>query len=92
MALRPDATRMAAGWACMGLGVLGCVLPFLQGFVFLGLGLFLLRDQHRWAARGWGKVAHRWPGAVSHVERLEQGMATRLHGWGLRARRLLGRA
>lgn len=89
--LRPDAARMAAGWSCLVLGVLGCILPFLQGFIFLALGLFVLRDQHLWAARGWGRLAGRFPGAVSRIERMEQGLTRRLHGWGQRVRRLLGR-
>ena len=32
--LRPSAARKATGWSLLGLGVLGCVLPFLQGFLF----------------------------------------------------------
>ncbi|APT58305.1 PGPGW domain-containing protein [Roseomonas gilardii] len=89
--LRPSAARKATGWSLLALGVLGCVLPFLQGFLFLALGLFVLRDQHGWAARGWDKVARRWPGAVGKVEGLEGRMSDRFKGWKQRAGRLLGR-
>lgn len=91
-ALRPDATRKATGWAFLVLGVLGLVLPFLQGFLFLALGVFVLRDQHHWAARWWTKVENRWPGAVVRIEAMEAKMSVRLANWGGRARRLLGRA
>jgi hypothetical protein len=89
--LRPSAARKATGWSLLGLGVLGCVLPFLQGFLFLGLGLFVLRDQHGWAARGWDRLARRWPGAVGKVEELEGSMSRRLAAWKQLAGRLLGR-
>ncbi|MFT8246012.1 PGPGW domain-containing protein [Roseomonas sp. BN140053] len=92
MDIRPSATRKAIGWSLLVLGVLGCVLPFLQGFLFLALGVFVLRDQHAWAARGWGWLAQRWPGAVARVEAMEEGLTRRLSDWGRRARRMLGRA
>ena len=49
--LRPSFHRKILGWAMLVLGVLGLVLPFLQGFLFLAFGVFVLRDQHIWAAR-----------------------------------------
>ena len=90
-ALRPDATRKATGWCFLFLGVIGLVLPFLQGFLFLALGVFVLRDQHRWAARWWTRLERRWPGAVGRIESLEARMSLRLADWGGRARRLIGR-
>ena len=51
--LRPSISRKVSGWCLLVLGVLGMVLPFLQGFLFLVLGVFVLRDQHIWAARRW---------------------------------------
>ncbi len=90
-AMRPDAGRKATGWGFLVLGALGLVLPFLQGFLFLALGVFVLRDQYRWAARWWGKVERRWPAAVGRIEALEGRVSLRLADWGGRARRLLGR-
>jgi len=44
--------RIVAGVACLVLGVLGLFLPFLQGILFLVIGLTLLsRDSER--ARHW---------------------------------------
>ena len=89
--LRPAAGRKATGVGFLVLGVLGLVLPFLQGFLFLALGVFVLRDQYAWAGRWWGRLAARWPGAVGRIEALEGRMSLRLADWGGRARRLIGR-
>jgi hypothetical protein len=79
MEFRPSLPRKFAGWSLMGLGVIGMVLPFLQGFLFLALGLFVLRHQYLWAHRGMGWVSDRWPGAVTKVEDMEARMITRIH-------------
>jgi hypothetical protein len=91
MEFRPSLSRKAAGWSLMVLGVIGLVLPFLQGFVFLALGLFVLRHQYLWAHRGMGWVEQRWPGAVTKAEGMEGRMIERMRGWRLRMTRLLGR-
>lgn len=67
--------------------LLGLVLPFLQGFLFLALGVFVLRDQHIWAARRWGLSAGPLPQHVGRVEEMEASFGRRLGGRG-RARRL----
>lgn len=77
MEYRPSVRRKAAGVSLLGLGVLGLVLPFLQGFLFLALGLFVLRHQYLWAHRGMGWIESRWPGAVQKAETLE----SRCIGW-----------
>ena len=89
--LNPRPGRKALGWTFMVLGVLGCILPFLQGFLFLALGLFVLRDQYLWAANRWAWVQGRWPGAVTKIEAMEQSVSARLAGWGAGLRRVLGR-
>ncbi len=87
MEYRPSVRRKAAGVSLLGLGVLGLVLPFLQGFLFLALGLFVLRHQYMWAHRGMGWVESRWPGAVLKAETWE----TRCIAWFGRQRARLGR-
>jgi|GEM_PF-469280 len=95
MEFRPSIRRKAAGWSLMGLGVLGLVLPFLQGILFLALGTFVLRHQYVWAHRGMGWMAARWPGQVAKVEGMEARLVhrTRRTANGLRGRlrRLAGR-
>ena len=90
--LRPSVSRKAAGWSLLVLGVLGLVLPFLQGFLFLALGTFVLRDQHIWAARRWGWVQGRWPQHVTRIEEMEASLGRRLAGAAERIRRLFSRA
>ena len=90
--LRRSLPRKLMGWSLLTLGVLGLVLPFLQGFLFLAGGLFVLRDQHIWAARRWQWVAGRWPQHVSRIEALEARIVARFSRWGARLRALIGRA
>ena len=77
---RPSLKRKVAGFSLLVLGVLGLVLPILQGVLFLALGLFVLRDQYGWARRGMEKLQARWPRQLDQVEALE----ARLIGWGRR--------
>ena len=77
MEYRPSLKRKALGFSLLFLGVLGTVLPILQGFLFLALGLFVLRDQYAWAHSGMEKLRSRWPNQVAGVESLEG----RVIGW-----------
>lgn len=88
MEFRPSVKRKAAGFSLLGLGVLGLVLPFLQGFLFLALGTFVLRHQYLWAHRGMGWFESRWPETVGKVEAMETRMIARVRATvaGLRAR------
>ena len=81
MEFRPCWKRKAAGWSLLGLGVLGTVLPILQGGLFLALGLFVLRHQYGWAHRGTHWVARRWPRAVGKAEGMEAGLIRRAGAW-----------
>jgi hypothetical protein len=83
--LRPSWPRKLTGYVMLFLGVLGLILPFLQGFLFLAAGTFVLRDQHVWAARLWAKIIARWPSLAERAEGMEAGALAR-------TRRLLGRA
>ena len=68
---RPSVKRKALGVSLLFLGVLGTVLPVLQGVLFLALGLFVLRHQYAWAHNGMDWLRRRWPRQVDGVEALE---------------------
>lgn len=89
--LRPSVPRKALGWSFMTLGVFGLVLPFLQGFLFIAFALFVLRDQHVWAARRWEWVAGRWPQHVGSVEAFDRRVRERVDGWWRGVKRAFGR-
>jgi Putative transmembrane protein (PGPGW) len=38
------------GWICIGIGVLGIVLPIIPGLPFLFAGLFILSARYTWAS------------------------------------------
>lgn len=76
----PSLKRKIAGLSLLVLGVLGLVLPILQGVLFLALGLFVLRDQYGWANRGMARLRAKWPRQIEGVEALEG----RMIGWGQR--------
>lgn len=85
----PSLTRKVSGFALIGLGILGSVLPILQGFLFIALGLFVLRDQYAWARDAMDKLRARWPRQVEGVEAMEGRMIGWFRRQGQRLRRLL---
>jgi hypothetical protein len=91
MEYRPSLPRKVVGFLLLVTGVLGVVLPILQGGIFLALGMFVLRHQYMWAHRGMGWIEGRWPNAVRKVEGMEDRLIARVQGWAARGRRLLGR-
>lgn len=81
--------RKLAGFGLLGLGLLGLVLPILQGILFLALGLFVLRDQYDWARDGMAKLRARWPRQVEGVEAMEARLVAWSRRQAERIRRLL---
>ena len=83
---RPSLKRKVAGFSLLFLGASGPVLPILQGFLFIALGLFVLRDQYAWAHRGMDWLRSRWPRQVDGVEALEGRMVAWFRRQGERLR------
>lgn len=53
--------KLVIGWAFVVLGVLGLFLPFLQGILFLAIGLAILATEQVWAHRLLTWLRHRFP-------------------------------
>ncbi|MDA8234697.1 MAG: tellurium resistance protein TerC [Clostridia bacterium] len=49
------------GWLFILLGILGLFLPFLQGILFILIGLYLLSHQSPWAKNLLRKIRSRFP-------------------------------
>jgi uncharacterized membrane protein YbaN (DUF454 family) len=49
------------GWAFILLGIVGLVLPILQGILFILIGLFILSGVSPWAARLLDRIRKRFP-------------------------------
>lgn len=57
--------RQILGWCCIALGLLGLVLPILQGVLFLVIGVALVGRRNiviRWSAVRFKQFVRRWAG------------------------------
>lgn len=52
---------LAAGWLFIILGIVGLFLPFLQGILFLLIGLYLLSHEYHWAKTFFNRIKERYP-------------------------------
>lgn len=75
---------LLVGWTFIVLGVLGLVLPFLQGILFLLVGLWLLSHELESARRLRHKVTRRipprWRPVLERAEAWSDRLFTRLRG------------
>ncbi|MCQ4161730.1 hypothetical protein NON00_17585 [Roseomonas sp. GC11] len=92
LVFRPSWKRKLAGWSLLALGVVGVILPFLNGTIFLLLGLFVLREQHAWSQRCLGWCEARWPGPVGRLGEMEARLIQRCGEGAAWLRRRLGMA
>jgi uncharacterized membrane protein YbaN (DUF454 family) len=56
-----EVITFVAGWIFIILGIVGLFLPFLQGVLFLLIGLLLLSKKARWARSILMKLKERYP-------------------------------
>ncbi len=75
---------LVSGWFFLVLGVLGLVLPVLQGWLFIGIGFLLLSREQEWARRLLDRLCHRFPALGRQIHRAE--------GWIDKAGERIGRA
>jgi uncharacterized membrane protein YbaN (DUF454 family) len=68
------------GYSFLGLGVLGLFLPFLQGFLFLAIGLIILARHASWAERLLDRFRSQHPKADYWIGKAEG----KLDAWGER--------
>jgi uncharacterized membrane protein YbaN (DUF454 family) len=52
---------LIAGWSFIALGIVGLILPFLQGVLFILVGLVILSSQYAWARLLLAKARRRFP-------------------------------
>lgn len=53
--------KLILGWAFVALGIVGLVLPILQGLLFIAIGFAILSQESEWARRQVEKLRHRYP-------------------------------
>ena len=71
----------AAGYAFLVLGVLGLVLPILQGFLFIAIGFIILAKTTPWAERLLDRFRDRYPEAGVLLDKAE----VKVEQWGRKA-------
>jgi len=71
----------AAGYAFLVLGVIGLVVPILQGLLFLAIGMIILAKTAPWAERVLQRFRTRYPRAGVIIDKAE----TKVEEWGRKA-------
>jgi uncharacterized protein len=62
---------LVVGYIFIVLGIAGLFLPFLQGFLFLAVGLILLSRHASWARRALDWLRRRHPKLAHGIDRAE---------------------
>jgi uncharacterized membrane protein YbaN (DUF454 family) len=68
---------LIVGWVCVGLGVIGLFLPFVQGILFILIGLAILSSRSELIRRFLRRLEERYPHLHEHVENWK----TKVRGW-----------
>jgi uncharacterized protein len=73
---------LVVGWAFILLGIAGLFLPFLQGVLFLLIGLAILSTEYVWAHHLLRRLGERFPRLAARIEQARE----RARGWAHRDR------
>ena len=65
--------RISLGVACLIMGVIGALLPVLQGWIFFVLAGALLFPGHHWVQRSLARAERRVPRVVAFLRRFGVG-------------------
>lgn len=66
------ALALVAGWVFIILGVIGLFLPFMQGVLFIIIGLTILSSEYVWAHHLLTKVRTRFPRIALFSDRAQK--------------------
>ena len=61
------AVVLTVGWVLIGVGIIGLVVPILQGVLFILLGLYVLSRESRWARGHFERLRARFPGLEKQI-------------------------
>ncbi|MBI2213312.1 MAG: hypothetical protein HYU52_06670 [Acidobacteria bacterium] len=61
--------RISLGVVCLVLGVVGAILPILQGWLFFALAGAFFFPRHRWVYSGLGHAERHMPRLVAFLRR-----------------------
>jgi uncharacterized protein len=73
--------KLAVGWFFLVLGVIGCFLPILQGFLFMAVGLLFLADDSPWLQKHLQRLEGRYPEQMRAVHAFRNGLKYKVRGW-----------
>ena len=65
---------LLVGWAFILFGVVGLFLPFLNGSLFLLVGLVILSPEYVWADRLLSMIRNRFPRVTARLEKATTAM------------------
>ncbi len=80
---------LVLGYAFLAFGVVGLVLPILQGVLFIVIGLLLLSREAPWARRALDRLRSRYPRLGGVIDRSDAWITRRARLARVRVGRLL---
>ncbi len=70
---------LLTGWGFVLLGIVGLVLPILQGILFLLIGLVILSSEYVWAHHVLEKLQKRFPKLAVHLHKASEKARSRVN-------------